>query len=258
MTTELPPIRRQIVVTVPPDEAFRQWTEHITDWWPLGSHSVHGATSTVAFTDGRLVETAADGQACVWGTVRAWDVGRRLVTSWHPGGQEDLATEVEVLFEAVPVGGSAVIHTLVTLIHRGWENRPNAVEVHGEYRSGWQHVLGLYGAHAVPETADDREYLILRHSAGPAAPVDGPLFAHPDFGEHPAFLGRLADQGVLVAAGPVAPVDGRIDGAQGMAVLKIPTGTAAEFIRQAREDDRSVTRGLLTVEPLVWRVNMEG
>ncbi|RIJ78178.1 hypothetical protein D1871_03730 [Nakamurella silvestris] len=253
-TPALPPIRRQIVVAAPPTTAFQLWTAHINRWWPVASHSVFGETATVAFTDGEIVETAPDGRRSTWGTVLSWEPGSRLVTTWHPGGDPALATEVEVIFEPVAVGGSAVPHTLVTLIHRGWQNRPGAAEVHTEYGSGWQQVLAGYGA----SRPDEVEYLILLHGPGPNAPADGTLPAHPDFRHHPAFLERLDQQGVLLAAGPTAPVGQAPTGTTGMTVLRIPAGTSAEYLRQATEEDLSVTHGLLSVQPQVWRVALGG
>jgi hypothetical protein len=63
----LPPIRRQIVVPAAADLAFAVFTSEIGRWWPVGAgHSVYGdwstpAGGTVAFRDGRLVESGPSG-----------------------------------------------------------------------------------------------------------------------------------------------------------------------------------------------------
>src|SRR6478609_9471673 len=64
----------------------------------------------------RLVERAVDGRTSVWGEVLAWEPPHRLVLTWHPGGDPDDASEVEVRFTASEGGG-----TRVELEHRGWE-----------------------------------------------------------------------------------------------------------------------------------------
>ncbi|MEZ5178242.1 MAG: SRPBCC family protein [Acidimicrobiales bacterium] len=184
----LPPIRRSIVVPTSPDDAFRLWTDDIGAWWPLDPHSVHGAGGTVAFVDGELVERGPSGEQCSWGSVLAWEPGARVQLTWHPGRTADEATEVEVRFEAVDVAGGGRGHTLVTIEHRGWERHPDGSAARSEYGRGWLGVLGRFGDAA---RADD-VWLVLAHTAGPAAPIDGPLFAHPDFAEHVAFLDRLA------------------------------------------------------------------
>ncbi|MBX3283872.1 MAG: SRPBCC domain-containing protein [Actinobacteria bacterium] len=246
----LPPIRRSIVVPTSPDDAFRLWTDDIGAWWPLDPHSVHGAGGTVAFVDGELVERGPSGEQCSWGSVLAWEPGARVQLTWHPGRTADEATEVEVRFEAVDVAGGGRGHTLVTIEHRGWERHPDGSAARAEYGRGWIGVLGRFGDAA---RADD-VWLVLAHTAGPAAPVDGPLFAHPDFAEHVAFLDRLAGLGVLVAAGPLSPIDDVPDGARGMTVVRVPAADVDRFADLARTDDQSVVRGLLDVTVSRWAV----
>lgn len=136
------PVRREVLVGVAPDVAFDRFTTGIGRWWPLAGHSVGGATSTVAFAGGRLVETCADGTTDVWGEVLAWEPGSRFVITWHPGRADGPATEVEVRFE--PAGAA----TLVVLEHRGWEVLSEPAAVRAEYDSGWPGVLASYREHA--------------------------------------------------------------------------------------------------------------
>ncbi|HEX6676640.1 MAG TPA: hypothetical protein VF486_16645 [Actinomycetes bacterium] len=90
----------------------------------------------------------------------------------------------------------------------------------------------------------------------------GSIFQHPDFPEHVAFLERLRAAGVLVAAGPLGgPDDGGAppSGADGMTVVRAAgERQAAELARQAAEEDRSVTRGLLQVDVRRWHVKFTG
>ena len=50
------------------------------------------------------------------GEVTAWEPPHRLVYTWHLRQDEPDATEVEILFDARPEGG-----TTVSIEHRGWE-----------------------------------------------------------------------------------------------------------------------------------------
>ena len=255
MTEALVPIRRRVVVTADPERAFRLFTDEIGAWWPLelrlhgneraddGREEIH---SSVAFEGGELVETAASGARAVWGKVIDWSPGLSFRISWHPGLDAALATEVAVLFEAID---GTPERTLVTLEHDGWERTPEPDAMRAEYESGWPGVLAAFST-----LADDHGtevWIVLRHTPGPNAPPDGPLMAHPDFAEHLAFLQRLRASGILVGAGPLpSESDGRV----GMALLRVPESVADDYEKQARFEDQSVTRGLLTVEPIRWQV----
>ena len=86
---------------------------------------------------GRLVETARDGTEHPWGTVSAWEPGRRVAFSWHPGRDPASAQWIEVAFRANPAG------TRVTLVHGGWEALGERATASREaYRNGWPTVFG--------------------------------------------------------------------------------------------------------------------
>jgi uncharacterized protein YndB with AHSA1/START domain len=72
--------------------------------------------------------------------VSAWEPGERFATSWHPGNDRALATQVDVRFSPTPGGG-----TTVDLVHTGWEVRgADAREIAAGYDSGWKLVLGRF------------------------------------------------------------------------------------------------------------------
>jgi uncharacterized protein YciI len=74
-----------------------------------------------------------------------------------------------------------------------------------------------------------------------------------DFREHVAFLRRLQDRGVLVAAGPF-PTSG-----EGMTVVRLADpADVAEYVRLAYADDLSVIRGVLQVRVRPWHVRFTG
>ena len=146
--TSVPPVRREIVVDAEPGLAFRVFTEQIGTWWPVGGHSVHGAASSVSFEAEQIVEVAATGERCVWGTVTAFEPGRRIAFSWHPGHDADRAGLVTVTFTVD--GGQ----TRVTLVHEGWEVYADPAAARAEYDEGWPVVLSRYQAAVVaPESA---------------------------------------------------------------------------------------------------------
>jgi uncharacterized protein YndB with AHSA1/START domain/uncharacterized protein YciI len=241
----LAPIRRQTVVPAPPDRAFEVFTERIGAWWPMARHSVHGAAATVAFRDGRLVETGPDGAEVEWGTVLAWEPPYRLRLTWHPGYDAARASDVEVSF--APVTETL---TMVTLTHRDWERFSDPAAARDEYRKGWPLVLDGYTADVPAEPQKDGDvWLVLMHTPAPgvARPTE-----HPGFRGHPEFLSRLRDRGVLVAAGPF-PASG-----EGMAVVRVPAGEVGDLVNQAHSGDTSVTGDVLEVRVRPWHVMITG
>jgi uncharacterized protein YndB with AHSA1/START domain/uncharacterized protein YciI len=258
-----PPVHREIVVAADPATAFQVWTEEIGQWWPLAEHSVFGAGGTVGFAGGRLVERGPAGDESVWGEVLAWDPPHRLRLTWHPGHDASRSTEVEITFAAEAEASHGEPATRVTLTHSGWERLSAPAAARAEYDTGWPRVLQAY-ARTVGATEHAPVWLALLHSAGPNAPAgpEGSIFDHPDFPEHVAFLERLQAAGVLVAAGPLgAPGnDGpRASGASGMTVIRVADDRqAADVARRAAEEDRSVARGLFTVDVRRWHVIFTG
>jgi uncharacterized protein YciI len=237
----LPPIHRQVVVPASPEAAFRVFTERIGTWWPVASLSVHGASSSVAFRDGSLIETSSDGDVSVWGSVLDWSPPRSFRMTWHPGRDADKATIVTVSF--APVGDDA---TLVTVRHEGWET----LELRNEYLNGWPAVLGALPFTSPGNFENEPVIIVLRHTPAPGV---GDPFAHPGFAAHARFLADLDKQGILVGAGPF-PASG-----EGMTIVRVAGPlAAAEIVRAAQYDDESVTGGVLEVLARPWVVMMHG
>lgn len=142
MTTVVQPVTKTLELACPPEKAFRTFTDDIAAWWPMETHSVHGAGGRPIFTADRVYELSADGAEVDWGRVLVWDPPRRLVTTWHPGTPPDRATELELVFEDAGAG-----RTRLRLIHRGWDALgERAQAVRDSYESGWDEVLrGLVG-----------------------------------------------------------------------------------------------------------------
>jgi uncharacterized protein YndB with AHSA1/START domain/uncharacterized protein YciI len=251
--TALPPIHREVLVDAVPDTAFTLFTEQIAKWWPLADLSVFGEGSTVSFSDGALTERSADGQAAEWGTVTSWRPPDELSLTWHPGRDGESASQVTVTFT------EAGAQTLVVIEHAGWEVFADPAAARAEYDHGWPEVLKLYQEFAdsqqpAPASSQDSggdTWVALLHRPGPAA-GDGTVFTQPQFREHAAFLGRMADSGYLVAAGPLTDTSG-----EGMTILRVPGPDGlAEATRLATQEDASVVSGFFTVTVRPWQVMM--
>lgn len=131
------------------EDAFRIFTEGITTWWPLQTHSVAADTyegkvraETVFFegrVGGRIYERMEDGREADWGKVLTWEPPHRVVFSWKPNLKPVPPTEVEVRF--TPDGSGTRVH----LEHRGWEHLGEAgFEKRRGYETGWPGVLGRF------------------------------------------------------------------------------------------------------------------
>lgn len=86
----------------------------------------------------------------------------------------------------------------------------------------------------------------------PSDGVGAGVFADPRFAEHVAFLRRLAERGLLVAAGPLPDEPGA-----GMAVVR-DDSDSVDVSALAATDDLSVVRGLFTAEVRPWDVRFGG
>jgi uncharacterized protein YndB with AHSA1/START domain len=108
-------------VKATPERAFAVFTGEIGAWWrPNGLfQTTPRAPGVLAFDDGRLIETLANGKVYEIGKVLAWEPPERLVFSWRQANfPPELHTEVEVRFEAV---GD---ETRVSVEHRGFHQVP--------------------------------------------------------------------------------------------------------------------------------------
>jgi len=147
-TADLAPITKTVVVAATVERAFALFTAEMGRWWPLRTHSVGEASSAGVVMGDRvgadIVETLADGSTTVWGTITDWAPPTLVAFTWHPGQSGAEATRVEVTFAEQDDG------TLVTLVHSGWEARPDAGRVRRSYTSGWDVVLSSLAASSVP------------------------------------------------------------------------------------------------------------
>jgi uncharacterized protein YndB with AHSA1/START domain len=145
--TTLEPIRRTVTVNQPLEEAFQLFTEGMSSWWPLETHSIHhdahqAARGTVGFDGregGRVYERTTDGREADWARVVAWEPPRRLVLAWRPNLEPGPTTDVEVTFTPESEG-----RTRVDLVHSGWEALGERAQAAHDSYHDWGRVLALY------------------------------------------------------------------------------------------------------------------
>ncbi len=149
-TASVAPLIKHATVPCPPPRAFELFTEQISAWWPMATHSVGGSPACrvdmAGHVGGHIIETLPDGTTSIWGTITAWEPPSRVAFTWHPGRDLDEATEVQVVFE--PTADTA---TAMTLVHGGWSARPDGIAARRNYDTGWDLVLAQFrSAPALP------------------------------------------------------------------------------------------------------------
>ena len=115
--------RVSVLVAVPPDVAFRVFTEEIDQWWRRGlryrvSGKGRGILHLEPAVGGRLfeeIESGAGPRIVETGRVTVWEPPARFALEWrNVNFSETEKTRVEVAFEPSASG------TLVTVTHSGW------------------------------------------------------------------------------------------------------------------------------------------
>ena len=151
MQTEF--VRKQIVVEVSQEKAFRTFTEHFDKWWPR-SHHIGKSEMKKAIIEpkigGRWYEVGEDGSECDWGKVLSWNPFESFTLAWQINGQwqfdPTLLTEVELTFTR-----EGEKKTRVTLEHRNLEKFGlEAREMKKSFESdgGWAGMLKAFAEEA--------------------------------------------------------------------------------------------------------------
>jgi uncharacterized protein YndB with AHSA1/START domain len=130
-------------VALPPDEAFRLFTDGIQQWWPLEEGYSYGGDRAgevhlEAWVGGRFFERFVDGDEFQVGRVVACEPPDRILFTWRdPDWTAE--TEVEVRFVAQGDG------TRVELSHRGFDRLgPCWASVATRWAGGWPRVLEAF------------------------------------------------------------------------------------------------------------------
>lgn len=150
---ELGPVVKSIDVRRSAADSFRIFTEEMSAWWPLVTHTrakTADGESTVSVTieprvGGRIYETLHDGRELEWGEVSAWDPGALFAMAWRLGRPVEQTTDVTVRFEPLDAQSCRV-----TLTHENWERMGDEAErLRNAYNNGWVTVFeNGFGARA--------------------------------------------------------------------------------------------------------------
>ena len=150
---ELAPVVKSINVRRSAADAFRIFTQEISAWWPMATHTraktAEGEVTTRVTIEphvgGRVYETLTDGRELEWGEVRTWNPGQLLAISWRLGRPADQTTDVSVAFEPIDAQSCRV-----TLTHENWERMGDEAEkLRNAYNGGWVTVFEKgFGARA--------------------------------------------------------------------------------------------------------------
>lgn len=152
MTSPLSPAgdraRATVTVAVPPEAAFRLFTEEINVWWRRGPRfrNLRGDQGIICVeprAGGRVFESmgsAANETVIEVGHVIVWEPPMRLVFEWRASNfAAGERTEVEVTFAPSTSG------TRVTVEHRGWSAiRADHPVRHGQDVAAFIRMMGLW------------------------------------------------------------------------------------------------------------------
>jgi hypothetical protein len=142
---ELAPVVKTVDVRRSTADAFRIFTEQISQWWPVATHTrakTAAGEATVRVTieprvGGRVYETLNDGRELEWGEVSAFEPGVMFAMRWTMGRPAAEVTDVSVRFE--PLSSASC---RVTLTHENWERMgAEAERLRGAYNGGWVTVF---------------------------------------------------------------------------------------------------------------------
>ena len=105
--TEVPVVRKQVVVNAPAEQAFTAFTERFGAFKPPEHNLLAAAIGETVFepyVGGHIYDRAVDGSECRWARILAYEPPDRVVFSWDISPQwqivtdPDLTSEVEVRF----------------------------------------------------------------------------------------------------------------------------------------------------------------
>lgn len=142
---ELTPIVKSIDVRRSAADAFRIFTEEVSAWWPMKTHSrakdVAGERTVKVTIEprvgGRIYETLHDGRELEWGEVSAYEPGAVFAMNWTLGRPKAQTTDVIVRFEHLTAQSCRV-----TLTHENWERMGDeAQNLRNNYNNGWVGVF---------------------------------------------------------------------------------------------------------------------
>jgi uncharacterized protein YndB with AHSA1/START domain len=151
-------VRKTLTVPVPPDVAFRIYTERPAEWLPP-EHTFIKDPQSIAMeprVGGRFYERGADGTEITRGTITDWDPPGRLAVTWRIGPNwrpvfDDSRASV-IVVEFRPAGAEAT-DVVLTYTH---------LERHGDMADVIRSAISSPG----PDTLQQYAEVVRQHAAG--------------------------------------------------------------------------------------------
>jgi len=160
--------RVSVAVGVPPEVAFRIFTEEMDLWWRRGlkyrmAGTSRGLIGMEPREGGRLFESFESGsvtKVVEMGTITVWEPPSCLTFDWRPANfSADEKTEVEVRFRRTSGG------TMVTVTHRGWSRiRTDHAVRHNLETEAFIRMIGIWWGDLMTS---------LRHYSAGSPHIDG-------------------------------------------------------------------------------------
>lgn len=92
-------LRKSIFLACSPAEAFRLFTDRISDWWPPERRHTRDPNSQLVLSEASgFCERGGDGQTVELGRIRLWDPPHRLLIDFYVGSDAEHPTDLEVRF----------------------------------------------------------------------------------------------------------------------------------------------------------------
>ena len=97
--TEVPVVRKQVVVNAPAEQAFTAFTERFGDFKPPEHNLLAAAIAETVFephVGGHIYDRGVDGSECRWARILAYEPPARVVFSWDISSQWQVETDPEL------------------------------------------------------------------------------------------------------------------------------------------------------------------
>jgi uncharacterized protein YndB with AHSA1/START domain len=199
-----------VEIAASPDRVFKALcSEEVIEWWGSpDSYQVNQWTADLRVGgQWRSAGKGADGSDfSVGGEFLEIDPPHRLVQSWQPSWQPDLATTIAYRLQAIEGG------TRVTISHTGFAGQKESCQNHA---AGWEKVFGWLARHLSPKS-NGAVFVNRLIGPRPTFPADMSEAERAVMTQHVVYWAPLVENGTVIVLGPV----GDPAGAYGLGVVR--------------------------------------
>lgn len=137
-------LTKTVLLPLPPDSAFRLFTEHASEWWPEDRRHTKDPASTITIlASGRFFERSQAGVEVELGRVRSWAPPDRLELDFYIATGPDKPTDVTITFVAEGEGTRVTVEQQPTAASLAlWNERAP------RFVASWDRVLECLAAAA--------------------------------------------------------------------------------------------------------------